>query len=248
MAGHSAWKNIKHRKAAVDAKRGKAWSKVARAIIVAAKAGGPDPASNLSLRYAIDDAKAVNMPRDTIEKAIKKGSGELTGQNYEAFVYEGYAPHGVALMIEILTDNRNRASADVKVILDKNGGNLGATGCVSFVFDKRGEFLLPRASVAEEALMETALENGALDIAERGTQWVVLSQVQDFHRLKTALEAAKFPIESSQLTMIPTTLVTCTGEEAKEVLHLIEALEDNDDVQKVHANMDIPDSELAKLG
>jgi YebC/PmpR family DNA-binding regulatory protein len=246
MAGHSAWKNIKHRKAAVDAKRGKAWSKVARAIIVAAKAGGPDPAANLSLRYAIDDAKAVNMPKDTIEKAIKKGSGELSGQNYEAFVYEGYAPHGVALMIEILTDNRNRASADVKVILDKNGGNLGASGCVSFVFDRRGEFLLP-GSVKEEALMDVALENGALDIAQRATQWVVLCEVPEFHRLKTALEGAKFPIESSQLTMIPTTLVTCNGEEARQVLELIEALEDNDDVQKVHANMDIPEAELAKL-
>ncbi len=247
MAGHSAWKNIKHRKAAVDAKRGKAWSKVARAIIVAAKAGGPDPAANLSLRYAIDDAKAVNMPKDTIEKAIKKGNGDLQGQNYEAFVYEGYAPHGVALVIEILTDNRNRASADVKVILDKNGGNLGATGCVSFVFDRRGEIVLTRSGVTEEALMETALENGALDIAERGAQWVVLCEVPAFHKLKTALEGAKFPIESAQLTMIPTTTVTCTGEAAKEVLHLIELLEDNDDVQKVHANLEIPESELAKL-
>jgi YebC/PmpR family DNA-binding regulatory protein len=247
MAGHSAWKNIKHRKAAVDAKRGKAWSKVARAIIVAAKSGGGDPTSNLSLRYAIDDAKAVNMPKDTIEKAIKKGTGELSGQNYEAFVYEGYAPHGVALVIEILTDNRNRASADVKVILDKHGGNLGATGCVSFVFDRRGEIVLPRAGVTEEALMEKALENGALDIAERGAQWVVLCEVPEFHRLKTALEGAKFAIESAQLTMIPTTTVTCTGDAAKEVLHLIELLEDNDDVQRVHANLDIPEAELAKM-
>jgi YebC/PmpR family DNA-binding regulatory protein len=247
MAGHSAWKNIKHRKAAVDAKRGKAWSKVARAIIVAAKAAGGDPATNLSLRYAIDDARAVNMPRDTIEKAIKKGTGELQGNNYEACIYEGYAPHGVALLIEALTDNRNRTSADVKVILDKNGGNLGSTGCVSFVFDHRGEFVLPAQDVSEDDLVSVALEHGALDVQQRAGHWVVLCEVPEFHRLKTALEGAGFPIESGTLTMIPTTTVSCSAQEAKAVLHLIEALEDHDDVQKVHANLEISDAELAKM-
>lgn len=246
MAGHSAWKNIKHRKAAVDAKRGKMWSKCARAIIVAARGGG-DPASNLSLRDAIDEARAVNMPRDTIEKAIKKGTGELTSENYESMVYEGYGPAGVAMMLEILTDNRFRTSPDIKGIFDKYGGNLGTTGCVSYIFQSLGEIILKKTAVAEEALMEVVLDAGAEDVRDHGEMWQVLCKPASFMAVRAAVEKAGLAVESAGMTMIPNTTVTVTGDDARRVLALSEALEDNDDVQKVHANFEIPDSEMAAL-
>lgn len=248
MAGHSAWKNIKHRKAVVDARRGKMWSKCARAIIVAARVGGGDPAANLALRYAIDDARAVNMPRDTIEKAIKKGTGELAAESYESIIYEGYGPAGVAMMLEILTDNRNRTSPDIKGIFDKHGGNLGTTGCVSYVFQAMGEVVIPKSAIGEEKLMELVLDAGAEDVRSPGDMWQVLCKPADFAAVRAAVENAKLPVESAGMTMIPNTTVTLTGEDAKRVLTLIEALEDNDDVQKVHANLDIPESEMATLG
>ena len=248
MAGHSAWKNIKHRKAAVDAKRGKMWSKCARLIIVAARVGGGDPTTNLSLRYAIDDARAVNMPRDTIEKAIKKGTGELQAESYESIVYEGYGPGGVAILMEILTDNRNRTSGDIRRILDKAGGNLGTTGCVSYFFQQRGQFMIDKAHASEEKIMTLALDAGALDVADAGDHWQVLTEAHDFIKVRQALEAAKMPMESAVLTMIPTSTVTVTGEGARELLELIETLEDYEDVQKVHANFEIPDSEMKLLG
>ncbi|MCE9591089.1 MAG: YebC/PmpR family DNA-binding transcriptional regulator [Planctomycetes bacterium] len=248
MAGHSAWKNIKHRKAAVDARRGKMWSKCARAIIVAARVGGGDPAANLSLRYAIDEARFFNMPRETIEKAIKKGTGELTGEHYESFTYEGYGPSGVAMMLEILTDNRNRTSPDIKGIFEDHGGNLGTSGCVSYMFQSLGEIILLKSAATEERLMEVVLDAGAEDVRTQGEMWQVLCKPASFMAVRAAVEKAGLAIQSSGMTMIPSTMVTLTGEEAKRVLALIEALEDNDDVQKVHANLEIPDSELAALG
>ncbi len=218
MAGHSAWKNIKHKKAANDARRGKAWTKCARAIIVAAKHGGGDPNTNLSLRYAIDEAKAVNMPKDTIEKAVKKGTGELGTENYESAVYEGYGPCGVAILLEILTNNRHRTAPDVKGILDKRGGNLGSPGSVGYNFPSRGQILIAKSAVAEEQLMSVALEAGALDVTDEGEEWQVICEPADFMRVRTAIEQAKIPISSAQMTRIPATTVTCTGEDARRLL------------------------------
>ncbi len=247
MAGHSHWANIKYKKAARDAKRGKAWSKCARAIIVAAKAGGGDPAQNLTLRYAIDDAKAVNMPRDTIENAIKKGTGDLEGVVYESALYEGYGPAGVAVMMEILTDNRNRTAGEIRKIFERCGGNLGSTGCVAYLFASKGQVFVAKSGAEEEKVMETALEAGAEDVTDEGETWQVLSEPADFIAVRDALEAAGFTLESSGINMIPSTSVQVTGHDAEKVLRLMEGLEDHDDVQKVHANFDISDEELAKL-
>jgi YebC/PmpR family DNA-binding regulatory protein len=247
MAGHSKWANIKHRKARQDEKRGKMWSKCARAIIMAAKAGGGDPEANLNLRYAIDDAKAVNMPKDTIEKAIKKGTGELGGEAYEAATYEGYGPGGVAVLLEVLTDNRNRTAGEIRHIFDKHGGNLGTSGSVAYMFSQKGQISIPRDAVEEDTLMEIALEAGAEDIRDEGEFWLITTEPSDYRPVRQAIEDAELPIELSELTMIPSNTVECTGDNAKRVLSLVEALEDNDDVQKVHANFDIPDEELAAL-
>ncbi len=247
MAGHSKWANIKHRKARQDARRSKMWSKCARAIIVAARNGGSDPALNLTLRYAIDEAKAVNMPKDTIDNAIKKGSGELASASYESLVYEGYGPTGVALMLDILTDNRNRTAGEIRKVFEKSGGNLGTTGCVAYIFHSKGQVYLARPGTDEETVMTVALEAGADDVIDDGEVWQVLSAPANFIAVRDALEQAGLTIESAQITMIPDTTVTCTGENARKVLHLVEALEDHDDVQKVYANFDIPDDELAAL-
>ncbi|MEX0775363.1 MAG: YebC/PmpR family DNA-binding transcriptional regulator [Phycisphaeraceae bacterium] len=246
MAGHSAWKNIRHKKAAADAKRGKAWSKCARAIIVAAKSGG-DPEANLGLRYAIDDAKSVNMPKDTIEKAIKKGTGELQGESYESAMYEGYGPNGVAMLLEILTDNRNRTAGEVRRIFDKHGGNLGATGCVAYLFAPRGQVLVNKSAAEEEQVILAALDAGAEDVQDAGDAWAVLCEVPAFIAVRKAIEAAGIAIESAELTMMPSTTVQLTGEAAQKTLQLVDALEEHDDVQKVHANFEIPDGELASL-
>jgi YebC/PmpR family DNA-binding regulatory protein len=251
MAGHSAWKNIKHRKAAVDAKRGKLWSKCARAIIVAAKVGGGDPVTNLSLRYAIDDARAANMPKATIENAIKKGTGELGAENYEAVMYEGYGPGGVALLVEILTNNRNRTAGDVRVIFDKNGGNLGSAGSVSYMFSQKGRVTLPKSAITEDKLMEIALDAGAEDVSEAGDDWQVLAEPSTFRAVADAIKKAVPAVAenvTAELAFVPSNTIEVTGETAKKVLALVEALEDNDDVQKVHANFDIPAEELASLG
>lgn len=247
MAGHSAWKNIKHRKAAVDARRGKMWSKCARAIIVAAKTGGGDPAANLSLRYAIDDARAVNMPRDTIEKAIKKGTGELAAESYESIIYEGYGPAGVAMMLEILTDNRNRTAPDIKTLFQKHGGNLGSPGSVAYGFQNRGQIFIPKNAADEETVISASLEAGADDVVDDGEMWRVLTPPAEFAKVRQAIEKASLKIESAGLTMIPTNTIAVSGEDARKVLALVEALEDYDDVQKVHANFEIPDAELASI-
>ena len=247
MAGHSKWANIKHRKARNDAKRGKQWSKCARAIIVAAKNGGGEPARNLTLRYAIEEARAVNMPKDTIANAIKKGTGDLAGESYESVIYEGYGPNGVALMLEILTDNRNRTAGDIRKIFEKRGGNLGAAGCVSYLFESKGQVFVSRNAADEEKMMETALDIGAEDVVDDGESWQIISAPSDYVAVKEAIETAGFTIESAQIAQIPENSVTCTGEEARKLLDLLEELEDHDDVQKVYANLEIPDEEIGTL-
>ncbi len=247
MAGHSAWKNIKHKKAKSDARKGKIWSKCARAIIVAAKTGGGDPESNLSLRYAIDDARAANMPRLTIEGAVKKGTGNLAGENYESAMYEGYGPGGAAVLIEVLTNNRNRTAGDVRVIFDKNGGKMGAAGSVSYLFAAKGIITLAHTAATEHRLMEIALEAGAEDVKLDGEVWQITTDVPAFIGVKKALETAKIEATAAELGFVPSTTVTLTGDNAKKMMVLIDALEDNDDVQKVHANFEIPDADLATI-
>jgi YebC/PmpR family DNA-binding regulatory protein len=247
MAGHSAWKNIKHRKAAVDAKRGKIWSKCARAIIVAAKTGGGDPTTNLTLRYAIDDAKAANMPKATIENAIKKGAGGLQGDDYESIMYEGYGPGGVAILLEVLTNNRNRTAGDVRTLFDKAGGNMGAAGSVAYMFSQKGRLIVESAAASEERMMEVALDAGAEDVQADSDAWIVITPPAGFHKVKEALAAAKIPVVDAELAFVPANTVEVAGDTARKLLHLIDQLDDNDDVQKVHANYSISEEELAGL-
>ena len=247
MAGHSKWANIKHKKARMDAKKGKAWSKCARAIIVAAKNGGGDPDTNLTLRYAIDEAKAVNMPKDTIEKAIAKGTGDLGGEAYEQVIYEGYAAGGVAVMLDCLTDNRNRTVPELRKLFEKYGGNLGESGCVAYNFQNKGQVLLEQAGTDEETVMSIALEAGAEDVREDEDLWEVVCEPGDFLAVRDALKNAGLTIESAQITMIPNSTVSVSGRDAEKVVSLIDGLEDHDDVQKVHANFEIPDEQMAAM-
>jgi len=247
MAGHSKWANIKHRKARQDAAKGKAWSKASRAIIVAAKEGGGDPETNLALRYAVEEAKAVNMPKDTIEKAIKKGTGELAGETYEEMRYEGYGPNGVAIMLQCLTDNVNRTAPEIRKIFEKGGGKLGVNGSVSFLFTQRGLILFDTAKVGEERLMELALDAGAEDIQESDGAWEVYTEPSRLHEVREALAGAGLEPESAEVTMIPENTIVCRDADAKRILRLMEELEDHDDVQHVYANFDIPSEEFEKL-
>ena len=241
MAGHSHWAKIKRAKGATDAKRGKVWSKISRKIIIAAKNGG-DPRDNLSLRYTIDEAKAANMPKDTIEKAIKKGTGELGGENYEAVTYEAYAPGGVALMIDGLTNNRARTAPEIRTILEKAGGNLATSGAVAFQFTKQGIITIKAEAVKEDALIEVALEAGAEDVRNEGEVFEVITSPTAFLKVRDALEAAKIPVEAAEITNLPNSTVPVEGEAAQKLLRLIDALEDNDDVQSVSHNAEIPES------
>ena len=247
MAGHSHWANIAHKKSVIDAKRGKLWSKLARAIIVAAKEGGGDPAMNLKLRYAINDAKAVSMPKDNIERAVKKGTGELDGGNIEQTLYEGYGPGGVAVLCEIYTDNRNRTAPEIRKIFEIAGGKLGATGCVAWMFDRKGVVRINRDAVDEDALMELALEAGADDVRVDGDQYEVISEPDAFANVTAALEAANISTESTELMRLPKDTVDVTGDDARRVLKLMEALDDHDDVQNVSANFNIPDEVMAEI-
>lgn len=247
MAGHSKWANIKHRKARQDAKRSKIWSKCARAIIVAAKNGGGDPAANLTLRYAIDEAKAENMPKDTITNAIKKGSGEGQTETYEEILYEGYGPNGVAVLLDILTDNRNRTAGEIRKIFERAGGNLGTSGCVAYIFSSKGQIFIDKANVDEEKIMEIALEAGAEDVSDEGEAWLVTCEPSSFLPVREAIEAAGIEIASAELTKVPSNTVACTGRAAEKVYNLMDNLEDHDDVQKAYANFDIDDEELAKI-
>lgn len=242
MAGHSHWSKIKRAKGATDAKRGKFWSKISRKIIIAAKAGGGDPKENLSLRYVIEEAKAANMPKDTIEKAIAKGTGELGGENYEAVIYEGYGPGGVALMVEGLTNNRARTAPEIRKIFEVAGGNLATSGSVAFQFTKQGVIAVKAGGIAEDQLIEQALEAGAEDVVNVGEVYEVITTPAAFQRVKEALAAKNVPIEGGEITNLPNNTVAVQGEIAQRILKLIEAFEDNDDVQNVSHNAEMPES------
>lgn len=239
MAGHSHWAKIKRAKGANDAKRGKVWSKIARKIIIAAKAGGGDPAANLALRYTIDEAKAANMTRDTIEKAIKKGTGELGGENYEAATYEAYAPGGVAMMIEALTNNRSRTAPDLRAILERGGANLAQSGAVAFQFTKCGVITIKADAIAEDALMEKALEFGADDVRNEGEVFEVITSPMAFQGVKESLTNAGVAIEAAEITYFPNNTVALDADRSAGLLKLIDALEDNDDVQSVSHNAEL---------
>ena len=241
MAGHSHWSKIKRAKGATDAKRGKIWSKIARKIIIAAKNGG-DPRDNLNLRYTIDEAKAANMPRDTIEKAIKKGTGELGAENYENVTYEAYAPGGVAMIIEGLSNNPSRTAPDLRSILEKAGGNLATRGAVAFQFTKQGVITIKADAVDEDRLMEIALDAGAEDVKNEGEVFEVITTPTSYLKVKESIEAAKVPIEAGEITNMPNSTIPLDGEAAQKLLKLIDALEDNDDVQTVSHNAEIPES------
>ena len=244
MAGHSKWKQIKHYKAATDAKRGAKFTKLIREITVAAKFGGGDPGGNPRLRTAIDTAKAASMPKENIERAIKKGTGELEGVDYVEVVYEAYGPGGVALMIQALTDNPTRTVAEVRAKLSRGGGNLGATNSVAFMFDRKGQLYYPAAAMDEDTAMEKALEAGAEDFAREDDTYVVSTAPADLHAVKQALEQAGLVPEETELSWIPKNTVRVEHENAQTLLKLIEALDDLDDVQKVDANFEMDDAEL----
>jgi YebC/PmpR family DNA-binding regulatory protein len=247
MAGHSHWAGIKHKKAAVDAKRGKAWSKIARMIIVAAKNGGGDPATNLPLRYAIDKAKAANMPKDTIEKAVKKGTGDLEGVNFEEVLYEGYGPAGVAVMVEALTDNRNRTAPEIKRLFERHGGSLGTSGCVNWMFSKKGLITVSTADINEDRLMEIALNAGAEDMDNTGEVYEIICDPGAYEELKKTLQQQEIPIQVAEISMVPQNVVEIDDDQkARQIISLMESLEDHDDVQNTYANFDIPDDVVAR--
>lgn len=246
MSGHSHWAKVKRHKAVTDSRRGRLWSKLARKIIVAAKGGGGNPDENLSLRYAIDDARAENMPNDTIDKAIKKGTGELGAENYESVMYEGYGPGGAAFMVESLTDNRSRTAPELRKIFERGGGQLGTTGCVGWMFQQKGSFIVDAAKIAEDTLMEIALEAGADDVVAEENLFHVTCPPAAFHRVKTALAEKKVATEAAAIAMVPTTSVPVNDPaKAAQLMRLVEALEDNDDVQNVFTNFDIPEDVMA---
>lgn len=247
MSGHSKWSTIKHKKAALDAKRGRAWSKLARDVTMAARHGGGDLSANPRLRLAVDKAKGANMPKDTIEKAIKKGTGELAGEAIEEIVYEGYGPGGVAIMCTCLTDNRHRTAPEVKKIFERGNGNLGAPNCVSWMFSKKGVFVIAREAADEDKVMEVALENGAEDVNTSDMAHEVTCDPDAYGSIKEALEAAGIAIQSADVTMVAASQITLDVDTARKVLRLMENLEEHDDVQSVSSNFDIPDDVMAEL-
>jgi YebC/PmpR family DNA-binding regulatory protein len=244
VSGHSKWATVKRKKGAADAKRGQLFSKLSRAIIVAAKEGGPDPEANATLAGAIQKARDNSMPKDNIERAIQRGAGGSEGEAYESIVYEGYAPGGVAVIATILTDNRNRTASDVRRIFTKNGGSLGTPGSVAWQFDRKGVIVVEREGVDEDELMEVALAGGAEDIAEDGAQWQITTDPADLAAAREALADGGIGYASAELTMVPRATVEVSEREARQVLRLIDELEDNDDVQDVYANFDISEEIL----
>jgi len=242
MSGHSKWSSIKHKKGAADAKRGKIFTKLIKEITVAARMGGSgDPDSNPRLRTAVAAAKAENMPKDNIERAIKKGTGELEGVNYEESTYEGYGPGGAAVLLESLTDNKNRAVADIRHIFSKCGGNLGENGCVAWMFDKKGYIVVERSAIDEDTLMEAALDAGAEDVREDESNYEVITDPEDFEAVKAAVDEKAIPYLDAEVTMLPQTSTNLQGKEAEQMIRLMDMLEDCDDVQKVYTNADIPE-------
>jgi len=247
MSGHSKWSSIKHRKGKEDARRGKIFTKLIKEITVAARMGGGDPAGNPRLRQAIAAAKAENMPKENIDRAIKKGTGELPGVSYEEATFEGYGPGGVAVLVEILSDNRKRTVADIRHIFSKHAGNLGEAGCVSWMFDKKGLIVFEKDKVDEEKLMDLALDAGAQDVRETEKEYEVITDPAEFEGAKKRLEEANLKPTYAEVSMVPQSTVRLTGKEAQQMLRLMEGLEDSDDVQHVYANFDIADEEMERL-
>ncbi|MDH3556355.1 MAG: YebC/PmpR family DNA-binding transcriptional regulator [Deltaproteobacteria bacterium] len=248
MSGHSKWHSIRHKKGATDVKRGKIFSRINKELMVAARMGGGDPSANPRLRQAIASAKAENMPKDNIERAIKKGTGELEGVNYEEHVYEGYAPGGVALLIEVMTDNKNRAAADIRYVFNKRGGSLGEAGCVAWMFDKKGLIVFEQELVDEDKILEVALEAGADDVITTEDQYEVHTELASFESVKQAFDDQELQYTMAEITMMPQNTVQVDDEaQAAQVLQLMDAIEDADDVQKVYANFDIPDEILQRI-
>jgi YebC/PmpR family DNA-binding regulatory protein len=248
MAGHSKWANIQHRKGRQDAKKAKFFTKAAKDIILAAKAGGGAVEDNPALRLAIQKAKQVNLPKDRIENAIKKGTGEIEGGDILETVYEGYAPGGVAVLVEVATDNKNRTVAEIRHILSKNGGNMGEAGSVAWMFDKKGVITFSKEKCSEDEVMEVGLEAGAEDILDEDDLWVVHTAPADYMAVQQAFDDAGMEYESSELSMIPQNYVEVDADTARKVLKLVDAIDDNDDVQQVHMNADFPDEVLAEMG
>jgi YebC/PmpR family DNA-binding regulatory protein len=247
MSGHSKWATIKHQKGAKDKARGKLFAKLIRQVEVAARQGGPDPADNPTLRTMFQKARDASVPMDTIDRAIKRGTGELEGVTYEQITYEGYAPGGIAVLVEVLTDNRNRTGADIRSIFSRSGGSIAEPGAVAWQFDRKGQVLVDR-KVEEDDLMLVALDAGAEDLADDGELWRVTCPATDLHKVRSAIEEAGMAVESSDLTMLPqTTIALDSAEAATKVLRLIDALDEHDDVQNVHANFDIPDAILESV-
>ncbi|MCD6418184.1 YebC/PmpR family DNA-binding transcriptional regulator [bacterium] len=247
MSGHSKWASIKHKKAVTDAKRGKLFTKLIKEITVAARTGGGDPSGNPRLRTAIAAAKAANMPADNIERAIKKGTGELPGVSYEEVTYEGYGPGGVAIIVETMTDNKKRTVAEIRNIFSKLGGNLGENGCVAWMFSKVGLILVPAENTDEDKLIEVALESGADDVKQDGDFYEVYTQMNNLFDVREKLMEAGITVESAEISAVPQSTVTVTGKDAQKLLKLLSTLEDHDDVQKVYSNMDIPDEEMENM-
>ena len=246
MSGHSHWAKVKRAKASTDARRGRLWSKLSRRVIVAARAGGGNPDENLSLRYAIDECRAASMPNDTIERAIKKGTGELGGEQYEPVMYEGYGPGGVAFLVECLTNNRSRTAPELRTIFDRSGGQLGGANSVAWMFHKKGTFVVSADQASEDTLMEVALDAGAEDVKREGDVFEILCDAADFAKVKQALADKKIATLSAGIGMVPDNLVPVGEDKAHQMLALVEALEDNEDVQNVYANFDIPEEIMAQ--
>jgi YebC/PmpR family DNA-binding regulatory protein len=247
MSGHNKWSTIKHKKGAADAKRGKLFSKLIKEITIAARMGGGDADSNPRLRTAVNTARNANMPKENIERAIKRGTGEIAGAQYEEVTYEGYGPGGVAVLVEALTDNKNRTVAEVRHIFDKYNGNLGETGCVAWMFDKKGIISLPQEGTDEDELMEVALDAGAQDVVREGASYEVHSEPADFEPVRKAIEEKGWTIELAEISMIPQTTVRLDGKKAEQMLKMMDALDDNDDLQKVYANFDISEDEMMRI-
>ncbi len=247
MSGHSKWAGIKHKKALIDAKKGKIFTKLIKEITVAARGGGGNPDTNSALRVAVSKAKEANMPSENVERAIKRGTGELPGVSYEQVTYEGYGPGGVAIMVEALTDNKNRTSAELRNIFSKKGGNLAGAGSVSWLFQKKGFFLVNKSGIDEDKLMSIVLDAGAEDMKPEGDSYEITTQVKDFEKVKATLQENNIAYQVAELTMVPTSTVKITGPVAKQILSLVEAIEEHEDVQNVYSNFDIPDEILQEV-
>ncbi len=247
MSGHSHWATIKHKKGAIDAKRGKLWSKLSRAIIIAARHGGGDPNMNLKLRYAIDKAREVSMPKDNIERAIKRGTGDIEGLVFEEITYEGFGPGGVAVLVDVLTDNRNRTSGEIRKIFERGGGNMGSAGSVGYLFERKGVFSVNAAGVDEDTLTGLALDAGAEDMKRSGSTYDITCDPPHFNKVQEALKNAGVETEHAEITQLPKAPVDADVETAKRIMRLMESLDDHDDVQHVYSNLNVTEEALAEM-